>query len=126
MNTLSWTAALGAAVVVGCASGGARAHDPWLGSRQASDCTQPSCLFAVVTDSSGNPLAGADVELSGTSIRTTTNNSGRLAIQGIPLGSHRVRLFADGAPIESAPLAFGLTMLAVTIQVRADTVLIRP
>ena len=118
-------AAVAAVLASACASGGARAHDPWLGTRTMADCSQPACLFAVVTDSAGHPLSGADVELSGTSVRATTTNNGRLALQNIPLGSHRIRLFADGATLESAPVAFGMTLLAVTIEVRGDTVLIR-
>ena len=125
MRARHMAAACGAVLAAACASAGVRASDPWLGTRSANDCTQPACLFAVVTDSAGHPLSGADVEVVGTQVRATTNNVGRLSLQGIPLGSHRIRLFADGAPLESAPVAFGMTLLAITIQVRADSVVIR-
>src|SRR5690242_14213345 len=104
MNRTMVGSALVALVAAGCASSGVRATDPWLTARKSTDCSQPSCLFAVVQDSSGTQLPHADVELSGTSIHANTDSRGRLALQNIPLGSRRIRLFADGAPIESAPL----------------------
>lgn len=100
-------------------------HDPWLRSKSASDCPQPSCLFAILVDSAGTPLAGADVELTGTTVHVTTNNQGRIMIQAIPLGSHRIRVFANGEPIESTPVAFGYTFNALVLELRGEQLRVR-
>ena len=92
------------------------ASDPWLRARSDADCQQQfGCLFAIVEDSSRSPLSGADVELSGTSVHVTSNNQGRISAQNIPLGSHRIRVLANGETLESDPVAFGMTIQTLTV-----------
>ena len=53
---------------------------------------QTATIIAFVTDSIGNPLAGADVGIKGTSIRRYTDKSGRATLGLVPVGRTILRI----------------------------------
>jgi TonB-dependent starch-binding outer membrane protein SusC len=80
-----------------------------------------------VTDSaSGRPLPGAQVAITGTTLRALTNDAGRYTITGVPAGTHSVRVTALGfAPQtrsvtvidgQSATVDFTLRVQAVQLE----------
>jgi TonB-linked SusC/RagA family outer membrane protein len=60
---------------------------PSLAHGQATNGT----ISGIVSDSSGTPVAGARVSVDGLSIATSSGQTGRYAIAGVPAGSHTVR-----------------------------------
>ena len=113
--------------VAACAVQGSRssATDEWLRTRAEENCSRASCLFAVLVDTAGQPIEGADVELGGTDRRGVSNAWGRVVVQGAPLGSHRLKVRVNGATMESEPVALPPTYLAVTIEVRPEGLTVR-
>ncbi len=99
--------------------------DPWLRTRGPSDCAQPACLFAVVVDSAGRPLGGVDVEVETAGVQATSTTRGRIVLQGIAIGPHRLRVTVNGNQTETEPIGFGFNFQALTIQLRGDSVRIR-
>ncbi len=51
-----------------------------------------SIFVAVVTDTAGRPLPGAEVQLLGSSLRRRTDESGRVALVAVPAGNAVLRL----------------------------------
>jgi hypothetical protein len=102
------------------------ATDSWLRGRSDADCQQPSCLFAILVDTAGNPVVGADLELSGSPVHVTSSGQGRIVAQGIPLGSHRVRVIRNGGEtLESEPIPFGYTIKTLVMEVAPGSLRIR-
>ncbi|MBT3299768.1 MAG: carboxypeptidase-like regulatory domain-containing protein, partial [Candidatus Marinimicrobia bacterium] len=48
-------------------------------------------VSGTITDSNGNPLAGADVEVVGTSLGAATDATGVYAIQGVASGAYSIK-----------------------------------
>ncbi|HEY2805526.1 MAG TPA: hypothetical protein VGI92_06655 [Gemmatimonadales bacterium] len=117
----------GLSLVAACAghTGKSVGADPWLRTRGASNCARPACLFAVVVDSIDNPVGGIDVEVVGSGIQATSTVRGRIAVQGIAIGPHALRVTAGGKQILSEPIGFGFTFQALTIQLHGDSVRIK-
>ena len=86
---------------------------------------QSACLFAVLVDVAGNPVVNADVELTGSTVHVTSNGRGRVVAQAIPLGSHRVRVIANGETLESDPIPFGMTIRTLVLQVSPGSLHLR-
>jgi hypothetical protein len=102
------------------------ATDSWLRGRSDADCQQPSCLFAILVDTAGNPVVGADPELSGSTVHVTSTGQGRVVAQGIPLGSHRVRVIQQGGEtLESDPIPFGYTIKTLVMEIAHGSLRIR-
>lgn len=73
-------------------------------------------IKGVVSDSIGQPLPGATVEIKGTSIRTSTNNTGRYIIAGKPLTAKDAIVFSFTG-YKTTEIAFnGNTILNVQLQ----------
>lgn len=53
---------------------------------------QSSIVVAFVTDTAGKPLEGADVQVIGTSLRGSTDGSGRVALLAVPAGKAVLRV----------------------------------
>src|SRR5688572_31163620 len=53
---------------------------------------QASIVVAFVTDTSGHPLQGAEVQVVGTSLRGTTDDTGRAALVAVPAGKAVLRV----------------------------------
>ena len=53
---------------------------------------QTVTLTAIVTDSAGNPVPGADVSIEGTSIRRSTDQTGRATLGPLAPGRATVRI----------------------------------
>lgn len=99
--------------------------DSWLRGR-AEDCPQPSCLYAVLVDTGGNPIVNANVEFTGSAVQVTSSGRGRIFARGIPLGSHRVRVILHGGEtLESEPIPFGYTINTFVMEVSAGSLRIR-
>jgi hypothetical protein len=101
------------------------ATDSWLRGRSDADCQQAACLFAVLVDTAGNPVSGADLELSGSTVHVTSSGQGRVVAQGISLGSHRVRVIRNGETLESDPIPFGYTIKTLVMEVAPGSLRIR-
>ncbi len=54
--------------------------------------SRASIVVAFVTDSSGRPLEGAEVEVVGTSLRGNTDGQGRVALLAVPAGKAVLRV----------------------------------
>ena len=52
---------------------------------------QTAIVIAFVTDTAGRPVAGAEVQVMGTSIRGSTDDAGRVALLAIPTGKAVLR-----------------------------------
>lgn len=65
---------------------------------------QSSIVVAIVTDTLGQPLSGADVQIVGTSIRGNTDASGRVALLAVPLGKVMLRVRRLGFAENTIPL----------------------
>ena len=48
-------------------------------------------VAGTVTDADGNPLAGANVEVEGTTLGSSTNANGAYVIDGVTAGSYSVK-----------------------------------
>ena len=59
-------------------------------------------LSGRVTDAAGQPLARAQIVAEGTGLRATTDEQGRYALRGIPIGSYTVRVRLLGYAPQSA------------------------
>src|SRR4051812_3533087 len=59
---------------------------------QQLDQDQSSIVVAYVTDTAGRPLEGADVQVVGTSLRGSTDGSGRVALLAVPAGKAVLRV----------------------------------
>ena len=53
---------------------------------------QTSIVVAFVTDTAGNPLSGAEVQIVGTSLRGNTDEAGRVALLAVPVGKATLRV----------------------------------
>lgn len=53
---------------------------------------QTSIVLAYVTDTAGKPLAGAEVQIVGTSVRGNTDDAGRVALLAVPIGKATLRI----------------------------------
>lgn len=53
---------------------------------------QTAIVIAFVTDTSGKPLAGTDVQVVGTGVRGSTDDAGRVALLAVPAGNAVLRL----------------------------------
>ena len=62
----------------------------------APDTSSRGAIAGIVTDASGQPLAGARVELDST-IQDRTNADGRFELRGIPAGTRQLHIAAIGA-----------------------------
>ena len=69
----------------------AAAIPPATSSPQSSS-NQSSIVVAFVTDTAGHPLAGVEVQVTGTSLRGTTDESGRIALVSVPAGKFVLRI----------------------------------
>lgn len=74
----------------------------------AQRATTTSISGVVLVDSLERPIAGADVELVGTSYRTRSDSSGAFFLSGITPGPYRLQVRAVGY----SPLAFDLRISA--------------
>lgn len=101
------------------------ATDSWLRGMSDADCPRAACMFAVLVDTAGNPVVNATVELTGSTIHVTSNGRGRVIAQGIPLGSHRVRVISNGETLESEPIPFGYTIKTLVMEVAPGSLRIR-
>lgn len=72
---------------------------------------QTSIVVALVTDTLGRPLSGAEVQVVGTSLRGSTNDSGRVALLAVPAGKAMLRLRRLGFAEQVVPISVtpGLT-----------------
>jgi hypothetical protein len=70
----------------------AAAVKPALASAQQLDQSEASIVVAYVTDTAGRPLEGADVQVVGTSLRGSTDGSGRVALLAVPAGKAVLRV----------------------------------
>lgn len=61
-------------------------------AQQLQQSQEPSIVVAFVTDTAGRPLEGADVQVLGTSLRGSTDNSGRVALLAVPAGKAVLRV----------------------------------
>ncbi|HVF41341.1 MAG TPA: carboxypeptidase regulatory-like domain-containing protein [Gemmatimonadaceae bacterium] len=67
---------------------------------------QTSIVVAFVTDSAGNPISGADVQIVGTSLRGNTDEAGRVALLAVPVGKATLRV---------RRLGFGESTIQITV-----------
>lgn len=61
----------------------------------ASDSTKGH-VYGIVSDSAARPITGAVVSVVGIAITVTTDERGRFAIQGLPVGLHLLRVRSIG------------------------------
>jgi TonB-linked SusC/RagA family outer membrane protein len=84
-------------------------------------------ISGVVTATTGEPIAAAQVVVLGTSLGAITNEQGRYSIASVPQGQHRVRASRIGyqpmvvdsvpsSPDQTTPLDFKLTRSAVQLE----------
>jgi hypothetical protein len=66
---------------------------------------QTAILVAFVTDTAGRPVAGAEVQVVGTSIRGSTDEAGRVALLSIPAGKAVLRLRRLGFAEMTIPIS---------------------
>jgi iron complex outermembrane receptor protein len=57
---------------------------------------QTGGVTGAVVDSLGAPLGGAEVRIEGTTLHTTTDESGRFRLTGVPAGPHTLRVLLLG------------------------------
>ena len=114
-----------AALLVVSACAARSTGDSWLSGRSEENCARAACLFAVLVDSTGQPIEGADVTLKGTARGAVTNAYGRLAVQGIPSGEHPLKVTIKGKTLESQPIEVPPTYVAVVITVGPDGLTVR-
>lgn len=63
---------------------GIAVHATRAGAQETRD--ESSIMVAIVTDTAGKPLSGADVQIVGTSLRGSTDSDGRVALLAVPSG----------------------------------------
>lgn len=61
-------------------------------AQQLQQNQEPAIVVAFVTDTAGRPLEGADVQVVGTSLRGSTDNTGRVALLAVPAGKAVLRV----------------------------------
>lgn len=66
---------------------------------------QTAIVVAFVTDSAGQPLAGADVQVVGTSVQGRTDDAGRVALLAVPAGKAVLRLRRLGFAELTVPIS---------------------
>ncbi len=66
---------------------------------------QTSIVVAFVTDTAGRPVAGADVQVVGTSLRASTDEAGRVALLAVPTGKAVIRVRRLGFAELTIPIA---------------------
>jgi TonB-linked SusC/RagA family outer membrane protein len=71
-------------------------------------------VSGTVSGEGGRPIAGASVSISGTSLGSPTRSDGRYTIDGVPAGTHDVRVSAPGyaESTQQVTVAAGLTATA--------------
>lgn len=66
---------------------------------------QTAIVVAFVTDTSGHPLSGAEVQVVGTSVRANTDDAGRVALLAVPAGNAVLRLRRLGFAEMTIPIS---------------------
>lgn len=66
---------------------------------------QTAIIVAFVTDTAGRPVAGADVQVVGTSVRGSTDDAGRVALLAVPAGKAVLRLRRLGFAEMTIPIS---------------------
>ncbi len=61
-------------------------------SAKTSAQEDPAIMVAFVTDTTGKPLEGAEVDIVGTSLKGNTDNTGRVALLAVPVGKAVLRV----------------------------------
>jgi hypothetical protein len=76
-----------------------------LQAQQPHQIQASSIVVAFVTDTAGRPLEGADVQVIGTSLRGSTDNSGRVALLAVPAGRAVLRVRHLGFAELTSPIS---------------------
>ncbi len=66
---------------------------------------QTAIVIAFVTDTTGKPLSGTDVQVVGTGVRGSTDEGGRVALLAVPAGKAVLRLRRLGFAEMTVPIA---------------------
>lgn len=66
---------------------------------------QTAIMVAFVTDTAGKPLAGAEVQIVGTSLRGNTDDAGRVALLAVPTGKAVLRVRRLGFAERTIPIS---------------------
>ena len=66
---------------------------------------QTAIVVAFVTDTAGQPLAGTDVQVVGTSVQGRTDEAGRVALLAVPAGKAVLRLRRLGFAELTVPIS---------------------
>lgn len=66
---------------------------------------QTSIVIAFITDSVGRPVAGAEVQVVGTSLRGNTDEEGRVALLAVPSGAAVLRVRRLGFAEKTIPIS---------------------
>ncbi len=66
---------------------------------------QASIVVAYITDTAGRPLEGADVQVVGTSLRGSTDDTGRVALLAVPAGKAVLRVRRLGFAELTVPIS---------------------
>ena len=66
---------------------------------------QTTIVVALVTDTLGLPLSGAEVQIVGTSVRGNTDDAGRVALLAVPAGKAVLRLRRLGFAEQTVPIS---------------------
>ncbi len=75
---------------------------------------QTAIVVAFITDTAGRPVAGADVQIVGTSFRGSTDDAGRVALLAVPTGKAVLRLRRLGFAEMTVPISVTPDMGAAT------------
>ena len=78
---------------------------PLVSTEAQSMRSQTAIVVAFITDTAGRPVAGADVQVVGTSVRGSTDDAGRVALLAVPTGKAVLRLRRMGFAEMTIPIS---------------------
>src|SRR2546426_324121 len=80
-------------------------------SLSSTALAQTGTVTGTVADSTGAGIAGATIRVEGTLLHATTDDKGRFELQGVPPGTHRLRVLLLGyrAAFQSVTVSAGAT-----------------